>query len=78
MSDYVHSGRRSRSFTESKTIESRVMFVACFVLFLARGVFVRMMPWKQQELLRRTNKESIFSEARTAAATCVTSSFTGL
>ena len=34
MSDYVHTGRRSKGFVENGTIELRLMFGACYVLFL--------------------------------------------
>lgn len=79
MSDYVHNGRRSRVLVESKTIESRVMFGACFVLFLVRAVVARMTPWRKQAMFKRSgHRESIFSEASTAASVCVSSSFMGL
>ncbi len=79
MSDYAHSGRRSRALIESKSIESRVLFVACWVLFLARAVISRLVPWRTQSVFKRSDRrESIFSEARTAASVCVTSSFIGL
>ena len=37
MSDYVHDGSRSKISVESRTIESRLMFGACYVLFLFRA-----------------------------------------
>ena len=83
MSEYVHGDRRSRLAAESKTIESRALFAACFVLFLFRAVAVRVMPWRKRQQTgtqspRPNGKESIFSEAGTAARMCVTSSFMGL
>ena len=74
MSDYAHSGLRSRT-PASAARESRVMFGACYALFLVRAVATRAMPW------RRRNSgahESVFSEASTAASVLVTSSFMGL
>ena len=32
MSDYVHTGRRSKMLTEHRTIEYRLMFGACYLL----------------------------------------------
>ena len=79
MSEYVHGDRRPRLAAESKTIESRLLFAACFVLFLFRAVAVRLMPWRRSSQSPRPNgKESIFAEASTAARMCVTSSFMGL
>ena len=79
MSEYIHGERGSRLLAESKTIESRVLFAACFVLFLFRAVAVRLMPWrKRPQSPRPSGKESIFGEASTAARMCVTSAFTGL
>lgn len=78
MSDYAHNGRRSKAFMATNSVESRVMFVACWLLFLARAVISRMVPWRTQSIFKRSGrKESIFSEARTAASVCVTSSFIG-
>ena len=72
MSDYVHGGRRSKPSAESSTIESRLMFGACYVLFLFRAVAIRLMP-------RRVGKrESIFREASIAASVMVASSFMGM
>ncbi len=78
MSEYVHGDRRSRLTGESRTIESRLLFAACFVLFLVRAVAVRLMPWRRSsQSPRPASRESIFGEASTAARMCVTSSFTG-
>ena len=79
MSDYVHTGRRSKIPVESGTIESRLMFGACYVLFLFRAVAIRMMPWhKQADSGRSSRRKSIFAEARSDAGIVVTSSFMGL
>ncbi|HEX7566386.1 MAG TPA: hypothetical protein VF396_24505 [Bradyrhizobium sp.] len=79
MSDYVHTGRRSRIWFENGTIESRLMFSACYVLFLFRAVAARLMPWhKQADPGRSNHRKSIFAEARSEAGTIVTSSFMGL
>lgn len=48
MSDYVHTGRRSRIWFENGTIELRLMFGACYVLFLFSAVATRLMPWHKQ------------------------------
>ena len=75
MSDIVHTGPRS----ESKTIESRLMFGFCYLLCLLRAVALRLMPWRKQGTFgRSTDRESIFTEARSGAGTIVTSSFMGL
>jgi len=79
MSDYVHTGRRSRIWFENGTIESRLMFGACYVLFLFSAVAIRLMPWrKQADSGRSGRRKSIFAEARSEAGIVVTSSFMGL
>jgi hypothetical protein len=78
MSDYAHSDRRSRLDHPDWTIESRVMFAACYLLFLVRAAVKRALPWRRAPLFRSTSRESIFSEASTAAGVLVTSSFMGL
>lgn len=75
MSDYVHSGRRS---AKGKSIESHIMFAVCWVLFLARAIVGRIVPSRSQAVVGTSGRrESIFSEARTAASVSVTSSFIG-
>jgi hypothetical protein len=74
MSEYVHTGRRSKVLPESAAIESRVMFGACYALFLVRAVTTRAMPWRRKP----GNHETVFSEAHNAASVLVTSSFMGL
>jgi hypothetical protein len=74
MSDYVHTDRRSRVFQDHAAIESRVMFGACYVLFLTRAVVTRAMPWRNKS----TKHESVFGEAHNAASVLVTSSFMGM
>ncbi|HEY4986437.1 MAG TPA: hypothetical protein VII39_07445 [Bradyrhizobium sp.] len=79
MSDYVDSGRRSKLSGEGATIESRLMFGACYVLFLFRAVVVRLMPWRRPAQFGKfAARESIFTEASTAASVMVASSFMGL
>jgi len=79
MSDTVHTGRRSRPFTERSSIESRLMFAACYVLFLFRAVTTRLTPWRRQVAAGRSgNRGSIFAEASSAASVLVASSFMGL
>ena len=79
MSDYAHNSRRARSLSESSTIESRLMFGACYVLFLFRAAATRLMPWRKPASFQKPGKrESIFREASSAASVLVTSSFMGL
>lgn len=79
MSDYAHSGRRSKAFVETNSIESRLLFVACWILFFIRAVVSRMIPGHLQTAVNKSGRrESVFSEAKTAASVCVTSSFIGL
>ncbi len=79
MSDYVHSGRRSKGSVESRAIESRLIFGACYVVFLFRAIATRSMPWGEQALFRKFGtRESIFREASSAASVLVASSFMGL
>jgi hypothetical protein len=79
MSDYVHGGRRPKVSTERRTIESRLMFGACYVVFLCRAVATRLAPWGEQTLFRKFGtRESIFREASSAASVLVASSFMGL
>jgi hypothetical protein len=79
MSDYVHTGRRSRQSAENRTVESRLMFGACYLLFLVRAVVSRLMPWRKGEAFGQSHiRESIFREASSAASVLVASSFMGL
>ena len=74
MSDYVHTGRRSRVLPDSAALEQRLMFGACYVLFLVRAVVTRAMPWRRKSV----EGDSVFSEAHNAASVLVTSSFMGM
>jgi hypothetical protein len=79
MSDYVHTGRSSKPFIDHTTIESRLMFGVCYLLFLVRAVVTRLMPWRKAAVFGRSRKrESIFKEASRAAGVSVASSFMGL
>jgi hypothetical protein len=79
MSDYVHTGRRSKIAIESGAIESRLIFGACYVLFLFWAAASRLMPWRRQaDVDRSGDRRSIFAEARREAGIIVTSSFMGL
>jgi uncharacterized membrane protein len=83
MSDYVHTGRRAKIFTEHRTIESRLMFGAFYLLFLLRAVATRLMPWRKNTSTGAATdqpriRESIFREASSAASVLVGSSFMGL
>ena len=75
MSDYVHTGRRAKIFTEHRSIESRLMFGAFYLLFLMRAIATRLVPWRRNVAdtdvgnLRR--RESVFSEASSAAKTAI-------
>lgn len=74
MSDYVHTGRRSRVLQDNAAIECRLMFGACYALFLVRAIVTRVMPWRKQA----GQSQSVFSEAHNAASVLVTSSFMGM
>ena len=79
MSDYVQTGRRSKLFAEHRTIESRLMFGACYLLFLSRAIVKRLMPWRKAAASRQSGaRETIFREASSAASILVGSSFMGL
>ena len=79
MSDYVHTGRRSRMIVEHRTIESRAMFAGFYALFLSRAVMTRLLPWRRHAAFGGTaQNETIFNEARNAAGVRVASSFMGL
>ena len=79
MSDYVHNGRRPTISVASQTIESRLMFGACYLVFLFRAIVTRLMPWREQAFFRKPRgRESIFGEASIAASVIVASSFMGL
>lgn len=79
MSDFIHTGRRSKQFAETGTVESRLMFAACYLLFLVRAVVARLMPWRKGAAFGPSRmRESIFREASSAASVLVASSFMGL
>ena len=79
MSDVVHSDHRARIPAPGQTIESRAMFAACYLLFLLRAVVHRLMPWRRSRGFGGvTRRESIFTEAASAAAVLVSSSFMGM
>jgi hypothetical protein len=78
MSDYVHTGRRPKISAENRTIESRLMFCACYLIFLFRAIATRLMPWRETAFRELGSRESIFREASSAASVMVTSSFMGL
>lgn len=75
MTEYAHSGRRFRLLPESADKECKLIYGACYALFLIRAVFNRAMPWRAKN---STTHESVFSEASSAASVLVTSSFMGL
>lgn len=75
MSEYVHSGRRFSLLPESADKESRVIYSACYALFLIRAVVTRVIPWRAKQ---SKTHESVFSEASSAASVLMTSSFMGL
>jgi hypothetical protein len=79
MSDYIHTGRRAKIFTEHRSIESRLIFGACYLLFLAGAIVRRLMPWRRSAAsVRSGTRETIFREASSAASILVGSSFMGL
>jgi hypothetical protein len=79
MSDYTHTDLHSKSSAEQRTIESRLIFCACYALFLSGAVVKRLMPWRKTAASRRSGaRETIFREASSAANILVGSSFMGL
>jgi hypothetical protein len=79
MSDYVHTGRRSKPAVEHRDIESRLMFCAFYSLCLFRAAVTRLVPWHAHALFRKHGaRESISREASSAASIMVASSFMGL
>jgi len=79
MSEYIHTDRRSKNSAEQRTIESRLIFCACYLLFLSGAVVRRLMPWRKAAASKRPGvHETIFMEANTAANILVGSSFMGL
>jgi hypothetical protein len=79
MSDYVHTGRRSKILAEHRTIEYRLMFGACYLLSLAGAIVGRLTPWRKAEGSDPARvRQSIFKEASSAAGVWVGSSFMGL
>jgi hypothetical protein len=79
MSDYVDSGRRSKGLVANGNIERRLMFGACYLLFLLNAIITRVMPWRRAPAFDPSGRrESIFREASSAAGVLVASSFMGL
>jgi hypothetical protein len=79
MSEYTHTDRRSKNSAEQRTIESRLIFGACYLLFLSGAVVKRLMPWRKSAASNRSGaRETIFREASSAASILVGSSFMGL
>jgi hypothetical protein len=78
MSDYAY-GDRTKAHGGSYAVESHVMFGACYVAFLLRAVIARLTPWRKRAGFDQSRtRQSVFTEARIAAGTIVTSSFMGL
>jgi hypothetical protein len=78
MSDFVHSGHRPRIAADNTTIESRLVFGVCYVLFLFRAVARRLIRREQHLVRDNNNRQSIFGEAGSAARVVFVSSFMGL
>ena len=79
MSDYVHTGHRSKQSAENRTIESRLMFGVCYLLSLAGAIVTRLTPWRRTETAGQPrSRTSIFREASSTASVWVSSSFVGL
>ncbi|HLG81961.1 MAG TPA: hypothetical protein VKY22_13160 [Bradyrhizobium sp.] len=79
MSEFVHTGHRPRVSADGTTIESKLVFGACYALFLFRAVATRLMPRREHDAVRDIDHgQSIFAEARRAARVVVVSSFMGL
>jgi hypothetical protein len=79
MSDYAHNDQRSKMLLPHRSIESRALYGACYLLFLTRAVIKRIAPWRRPSAFGDSvRRESIFSEAGTAASVIVSSSFMGM
>ncbi len=79
MSDYAHTDRTSKQPGENRTIEFRLMFGVCYLLFLVPAIVKRLMPWRKGVVFNQSRiRESVFREASSAAAVVVASSFMGL
>lgn len=79
MSDYAQNDHRSKMPIQHRTIESRTLYGACYLLFLGRALIRRVAPWRRPSTYGDTaRRDSIFNEARTAAGVIVSSSFMGL
>jgi hypothetical protein len=79
MSDYTHTDLHEKNSAEQRTIESRLIFCACYPVFLSAAVVKRLMPWRNTAALARSGaRETIFREASTAASILVGSAFMGL
>ncbi|WKA30438.1 hypothetical protein [Bradyrhizobium roseum] len=79
MSDYVHTGRRSRMLAEHRTIEYRLIFGACFLFSLGGAIFKRLTPRRKGTASGEARVgNSILKEASSAASVWVASSFMGL
>ncbi|MET0971421.1 MAG: hypothetical protein ABWY18_19650 [Tardiphaga sp.] len=79
MSDYAHGVPRSKMLLPHRSIECRALYGACYLLFLGRAVIKRVAPWRRTSAFGdNLRRESIFSEASTAASVIVSSSFMGL
>ena len=77
MSDYIHTGRRSKTLAEHRTVEYRLMFGACYLLSLASAIVARLAPWRGASGRPRV-RQSVFREASSAAGVWAASSFMGL
>ena len=76
MSDYAY-GDRPKTQGGDKSVETRVMFGACYLLSLASAIVGRLTPWRKASGQPRV-RQSIFREASSAAGVWVASSFMGL
>jgi len=79
MSNYLHAGRPPRISAEHGTFEPRLLFCACYSLFLLRAVAKRLRPRRGDAGLHQFGqRESIFREAWSAASVTVAASFMGM
>jgi len=77
MSDFVHTGHSPRVSADGTTIDSKLVFGACYALFLFRAVASRLLLRREHDAVF-DRSQSIFAEARSAARVVVVSSFMGL
>jgi hypothetical protein len=68
------TGTSSFSRQRHETIEFRVLFGVCFVIFLMAAIVARILhPWRL--VAKAGDRKSVVGEARSAAHTCIPFAF---